>query len=327
MADIVCEYCKLLCKTKYVLKAHLIRSKKCLKIRGLSLNNNFNCKGCHSIFATNSNLTIHQDSCKDFATLKIKEDFEEKIEILKRQNDELKISSEQSLEELRLSTEKTIIELKQSHEKSIFDLVQLHEKEKSFLQQQLDRIQTSYDTIAKEAVNRPTVTNNTVNNIRNVLSTKYTLDDLLHDDLILVFKKSLTEDVLLGGQPAIARICSENIVQTSDNKMMICCTDTSRDKFKYMDSKGNIKEDFHARHFTSKIIKPLEAVGQQVYDTAITSITEQKNELSAIEYGKKDSLSAKEHRLAVSLMELRGIDLTEYNSKFVNEFAILTKSN
>jgi len=140
MADIVCEYCKLLCKTKYVLKAHLIRSKKCLKIRGLSLNNNFNCKGCHSIFATNSNLTIHQDSCKDFATLKIKEDFEEKIEILKRQNDELKISSEQSLEELRLSTEKTIIELKQSHEKSIFDLVQLHEKEKSSIEKSLEYI-------------------------------------------------------------------------------------------------------------------------------------------------------------------------------------------
>jgi len=255
------------------------------------------------MFSNNANLKIHQDSCKDFATLKITQEFEEKIASLKREN-----------EELKLSTEKTISDMKQSHE-----------KEKLFLQQQLDRVQTSYDMIAKEAVNRPTVTNNTVN-IRNILSSKHTIDDLLHDDLILVFKKNLTEDVLLGGQTAIAKICSENIVQTNDNKMMICCTDASRDKFKYMDSTGNIKEDFHARYFTNKIIKPLEEVGQKVYDTAILTIAEQKSELGPIEYGKKDSLNAKEHRLAISLMELRSIDLPEHNSKFVNEFSILTKN-
>ena len=210
-----------------------------------------------------------------------------------------------------------------------------HEKEKAFLEQHLNRVQTSYESIAtsiaKEAINKPTTstTHNTVNNIRNVLSSKYTVDELDHDQLMLVFKKTLTEDVLLGGQPAIAKICSENIIQTDDSKMRLCCTDTSRDKFKYMDVSGNVKEDFQARHFTSKIIKPLEAVGQEVYDTACTNISEEQNALESEQmpqYGRMSFLRNKEERLAVSLMELRSIDQPNHNSKFVNELAVLTKS-
>jgi hypothetical protein len=162
-----------------------------------------------------------------------------------------------------------------------------------------------------------------------VLSSKYTVDELDHDQLMLVFKKALTEDVLLGGQPAIAKICSENIIQTDDSKMRMCCTDTSRDKFKYMDASGNVKEDFQARHFTSKIIKPLEAVGQEVYDTACTNISEEQNALESEQmpqYGRMSFLKNKEERLAVSLMELRSIDQPNHNSKFVNELAVLTKS-
>lgn len=321
-----CEFCKTNCKNLYNLNLHLTKSKKCLKIRGLQLNTKYVCNGCNTMYSNNANLNIHKESCKEFALFQLEEKFKSEIDKLKEENQSLKQYNEKTIFDMKQHYEKVVLDMKQNYEKSISDIAQLHEKEKLFLQKQLDRIHNSYDNIAKEAVNRPTTTNNTVNNIRNILSTKHTIDQLLHDDLILVFKKSLTEDVLLGGQPAIAKICSENIVQTTDNKMLICCTDKSRDKFKYMDSNGNIKEDFQARHFTSKIIKPLEEVGQEVYDTAITTITEQKNELGPIEYGKKDSLNAREHRLAISLMELRGIDLTEYNSKFLNEFAILTKS-
>lgn len=354
-AIIVCEFCKLICKTKYSLTAHLSRSKKCLKIRGLSLDNTFECKGCEFVFATRINLNVHEESCKDYAILLIKEEYDKKIDLLKEESDkkidllkeELKTTKQSQFKETIMLTEqyeKNLSDMRQKYEKEMSDTKHFHEKEKAFLEQQLNRVQTSYESITtsiakeatsiakeatKEAINKPTTTNNTINNIRNVLSSKYTIDDLDYDQLMLVFKKTLTEDVLLGGQPAIAKICSESIVQTNDSKMLICCTDTSRDKFKYMDVSGNVKEDFQARHFTSKIIKPLEAVGQEVYDTACTNISEEQTALESTQspqYGRMAFLRNKEERLALSLMELRGIDRPDYNSKFVNELAVLTKS-
>ena len=350
----ICEFCKTSCKN---LKFHQARSKKCLKMRGLSLDTHYVCKGCNTMFSIRANLSTHQDTCKEYTTLVITSEYDEKFEKIKKEYDEnidgLKIElkttkqahfkesitladhNEKQLSDLKQRYERELLEVKQKHEREVSDIKLFHEKEKAFLEQHLNRVQTSYESIAtsiaKEAINKPTnsTTHNTVNNIRNVLSSKYTVDELDHDQLMLVFKKALTEDVLLGGQPAIAKICSENIIQTDDSKMRMCCTDTSRDKFKYMDASGNVKEDFQARHFTSKIIKPLEAVGQEVYDTACTNISEEQNALESEQmpqYGRMSFLKNKEERLAVSLMELRSIDQPNHNSKFVNELAVLTKS-
>ncbi len=351
---ITCEFCKMICKTKYSLSSHMSRSKKCLKIRGLSLDNTYSCRGCKAVFATRINLNVHIESCKDHAVIITKEESDKKIGEYTTEIDGLKMElkttkqahfkesitlaehNEKQLSDVKQKYERELLEVKQKHERELSEIKMFHEKEKSFLEQHLNRVQTSYESIAtsiaKEAINKPTTsttTHNTVNNIRNVLSSKYTLDELDHDQLMLVFKKALTEDVLLGGQPAIAKICSENIIQTDDSKMRMCCTDTSRDKFKYMDASGNVKEDFQARHFTSKIIKPLEAVGQEVYDTACTNISEEQNVLESEQmpqYGRMSFLRNKEERLAVSLMELRSIDQPNHNSKFVNELAVLTKS-
>jgi hypothetical protein len=347
----ICEFCKTSCKN---LKFHLARSKKCLKIRGLSLDTHYICNGCNTMFSIRANLDTHQESCKDHAVIVIKEEYDQKFEKIKEEYKEkiveknveidrlktdLKASKQSYFKEaitLSEQHEKQLLEVKQKHERELSEIKMFHVKEKAFLEQHLNRVQTSYESIAtsiaKEAINKPTTsttTHNTVNNIRNVLSSKYTVDELDHDQLMLVFKKALTEDVLLGGQHAIAKICSENIIQTDDSKMRLCCTDTSRDKFKYMDASGNVKEDFQARHFTSKIIKPLEAVGQEVYDTACTNISEEQNALESEQmpqYGRMSFLRNKEERLAVSLMELRSIDQPNHNSKFVNELAVLTKS-
>ena len=350
----ICEFCKTSCKN---LKFHHDRSKKCLKIRGLSLDTRYVCEGCNTMFSIRANLSTHQDTCKEYTTLVITSEYDEKFEKIKKEYDEnidgLKMElkttkqahfreamtlaehNEKQLSDVKQKYERELLEVKQKHERELSDIKLFHEKEKAFLEQHLNRVQTSYESIAtsiaKEAINKPTnsTTHNTVNNIRNVLSSKYTVDELDHDQLMLVFKKALTEDVLLGGQPAIAKLCSENIIQTDDSKMRMCCTDASRDKFKYMDVNGNVKEDFQARHFTSKIIKPLEAVGQEVYDTACTNISEEQNALESEQmpqYGRMSFLKNKEERLAVSLMELRSIDQPNHNSKFVNELAVLTKS-
>jgi len=294
-----CEHCNTICKNKHILKSHLIRSKKCLKQRGLSLKSTFVCKGCNTHFASNIVLTEHQNICNEFSVFLVKTEFDKKIEDLEKKH-------LMSINEL---------------EKKYKDEIQMHMQEKSFLEKQLDRVQSSYENVAKDAVNRPTTSNVT---IRNILSSDKTIDTLKHEDLLDIFRKYLTEDVLLGGQKAIAKICSENIIH-SDDKMLMVCTDTSRDKYKYMDKTGNIKEDFYARNFTSKIIKPLESIGQNVYETACATIAEEREQLSCIEYSKEASLKNKEDRLSTSLFELKTIDVENHNAKFLNELSILTK--
>ena len=46
---VVCEFCKSSVRDKYSLKTHLSKNKKCLKIRGLTLDTKFVCKGCQHI--------------------------------------------------------------------------------------------------------------------------------------------------------------------------------------------------------------------------------------------------------------------------------------
>jgi len=239
-------------------------------------------------------------------------EYQEKISILQKE-------MKDTISEMELKHSKSISDLKKNHLKE----TQMFEKEKLFLEKQLERVQTSLEIVAKEAVNRPTTATTNVN-VRNILSTDKTVDSLDKEELLLVFQKYLTEDVLLGGQRSIAKLCTDNIIQV-DDKMLLVCTDTSRDKYKYMDSNGNLKEDFYARNFTNKIIKPLEEVGQTVYDTSLAEIAEQMEKLSCIDYGKKASLKSKGERLTNSLFELKTVDVQNHNSKFLNELSILTK--
>ena len=51
----------------------------------------------------------------------------------------------------------------------------------------------------------------------------------------------------------IAKMCTDKIINTKDEKKLICCTDTTRKKFKYIDKKGNIKEDIEARFFVDRV--------------------------------------------------------------------------
>ena len=299
----VCQFCDKKFKNKHILKSHLIRGKKCLEKRGLKLETLFICKGCNISIISNIALKEHQDTCKNCAIFIIRNEYEEKILDLEKNISFIKQSHHNIINEMFQKYEIEINKTKNDHIKEILEIKNNHEKEKQFLEKQLERIQTSYENVTKDAINKPTI-QNTYNNIRNILSTNQTIDDLKHDDLVLVFRKHLTEDVLLGGQKALAKICSENIIQTTDDKMLLVCTDASRDKYKYMDNNGNVKEDIYARNFTKKIIKPLESVGQDVYDNACAIITHELGNLSSVEYGKQASLKNKEERLINSLFEL-----------------------
>ena len=197
-----CEFCNSVFKTKYTLKSHLNNNKTCLKSRGLVMDSTNQCKGCSIVLTHKTHLDMHQEVCKEY----IKYNYEQIITQLRSEIAEKTESNSKYKIDLFLK-EQTI----SFQEKMIADL-QTKNKE------HFDKIQESYEKLAKEAINRPS----TVNHIRNNLSLTYTLDSIKEEDLMDLFRENLTETVFMNGQKALAKLCTDKIIN-KDSKKLICC--------------------------------------------------------------------------------------------------------
>ena len=312
-----CDFCHSSFKSKYTLKSHIINNKSCLKKRGLKLETKIQCKACLSVFTHQSHLSAHQETCKEY----LKYNYEQIILSLRTElaeKNNLLIEKQSKLDKLH----QDIIVKDQS--------IQLKDKQILYLEtqnkDQFDKIKESYERIAKEAVSRPTTTNNTVNHIRNNLSMTYTLDTLKEDDLVDLFRENLTEKVFMSGQKGLAKLCTDKIINTKDSKKLLCCTDATRKKFKYMDKSGNMIEDIEARTFVNKMTKPIREVGQQIYDSMLSAIDEERDHVQESDYGKKDRLTTQTFQVMDRYRDIINIDDPKYNTEFTSELAILNKS-
>jgi hypothetical protein len=314
-----CEYCDSVVVNKTVLKTHLKTNKKCLAKRGLSLETNFKCEGCSSIFITSYHLTCHQEICKEYIVIKIEQNYKKEIENIKA-------------------------EFYKNYKKEVNDILKKKEKEYDTLKISFDFLQTQYNQLleeykiktnkyeatlerfATEAINKPTTTNNTVNNniLRDHLSMKYTIDSLTDNQIEQRIRSCMTEKIFWEGQKGIAKMCIESIVKTPDNKMMLCCTDTSRGKFKLFDIKGNLKEDIDARLFTDRVGKFIKIVGCEIKDTIQENIDNKSSMLEEKNGPEKDDLLKKMEQLGYSLFDIYNIDDHERNKVFRNELAMLS---
>lgn len=306
-----CDFCHSSFKSKYTLKNHIVNNKSCLKKRGLKLETKIQCKACSIVLTHQSHLSAHQETCKEY----------------------LKYNYEQIILSLRteLAEKNDILTNKQSELDKLQQdiIIQLKDKQILYLEtqnkDQFDKIKESYERIAKEAVSRPTTTNHTVNHIRNNLSMTYTLDSLKEDDLVVLFRENLTEKVFMSGQKGLAKLCTDKIINTKDSKKLLCCTDTTRKKFKYMDKSGNMIEDIEARTFVNKMTKPIREVGQQIYDSMLSAIDDERDHIQESDYGKKDRLTTQTFQVMDRYRDIINIDDPKYNTEFTSELAILNK--
>jgi len=153
----------------------------------------------------------------------------------------------------------------------------------------------------------------------------YTLEDIKEEELMELFSENLTEKVFMSGQKGLAKLCTEKIINTKDSKKLICCTDISRRKFKYMDKKGNVNEDVEARDFVDKVTKPIKEAGKKVYNTMISNINDERVQARDDDYGKKERLIDKSFQVMDRYKDIINIDDPKYNCDFTNELAILNK--
>ena len=135
----------------------------------------------------------------------------------------------------------------------------------------------------------------------------------------------MTEQVFMEGQRGVARLCTEHIIKTPDNKVLLKCSDASRKKYKYIDENGNIKEDYEARIFTKKIIDPIMKVSKDVYDTILDDIEYEKENIREDDYVRKSQLNDKAVKAFGCYAQIINIDNPDQNSEFKTELAILNK--
>jgi hypothetical protein len=237
--------------------------------------------------------------------------------------------SQKKLTELTHKHDQKLAEMTQTNEKFLALLKEEHARQIADLKQQNEKLQENIQNLAREAINRPTTsstTNNTVNNIRNNLSTQYTLDEIKTEELMELFRENLTEKVFMSGQKGLAKLCTDKLINTKDAKKLICCTDVTRKKFKYMDKKGNVIEDIEAREFVNKVTKPIKEAGRHVYDTMMSTISDERDHVREDDYGKKDRLVTQSFQVMDRYKDIINIDDTKYNTEFTNELAILNKN-
>lgn len=306
-----CEHCKLILKSKYILKAHLSNNKSCLKKRGLEMESKYICSGCKSSFISNINLNIHHESCKSYQSLgyeiKLKDkdkEYESKL-IQKDKECEIKIK-----------------EMSREHSKEISN----HEKTIKDLQTQLDKMFSTIEKMALTAIDKPVTTVNVRNN--NIYSGQYFLEKINPDEIKRKCQSYLTEQVFFDGQRGIAQLCTDHIIKTKDKKVLLTCSDVSRKKFKYVDENGNVKEDYEARAFTEKVYDPIKQVSKVVYEHILSDVKDEQERLDEyenIDYGRKSVLRDKTMRAINCFAQIVSIDDPNNNSEFKTELAILNK--
>jgi len=180
----VCTHCKSILKNKSILGTHLKTNKKCIALRGLIIDTKFICEGCKINCVAMKHLVSHHDSCKDYQKIIIERNYREQDNEFKE-----KLKAHETRYKEKIQEQET----KYNTLKDSFDSIQ-----KQYIKQ-IEKLQDQISSIAKEAVNRPTTTNNTINHIRNNLSTKYTLDELKDAEILDICRENLTEPPKLDG--------------------------------------------------------------------------------------------------------------------------------
>jgi len=303
------------------------------------------------------NFSVHQESCKEHNILKSTEKFRLENEELtikinsyeisdkelrdKLNKTEILLFQEQQknlrLEDLNEKNDKVIkdvekqlckmtvnhdeyIKLQVRHE----ELEKQHEKTINKLEMKISQCDEFIRMLAREGSNKVTTTNNTVNNtVRNQLSTTFTLDNLEPKKLEETIREHYTERDFFGGQKRLANFFLERVIKTPDDKMLICCTDTSRKKFKILDLRGNLKEDIEARTLCEKLKVPTQMVTKEIYEKVIVKIDKERDRLTADDRSLREKLLDDTMRAQRIYMDNFNFDDINYNQDFMHELCIL----
>lgn len=284
-----CEFCSKKFTQKYNLNSHKKTAKYCLEIQGKN-NENFKCEMCNKHFTTKFTLNDHMKACKSIYK-KYKEDTEKYKEDYYKQE---------------IEKQRCIIEEKDNQIRSLNAMI--------------ENLNSTIKELAEKAIDRPTIKNqNNLNNFQTILTDSKIYDENTEHNRVLDIARIKMEDYFWKGQKGIAQFCLDHIVKTNDGKMILCCTDPSRKRFKFVNADGQFKDDIEARIFTQKISVPIKIVCEEVFKDITKKIDDDKSHDNGF-------LDIKKGIAMEKLIEINDIDDNEKNSDYKNELSLLLKS-
>jgi hypothetical protein len=148
---IACKYCNKKYTNKYILKTHQNTSKKCLiiqyDIEPIPKQNAFICKGCQKFFCSKRSLLKHNTRCLFYNTLLIKEEYEEKINILMEKTKELKKKHIDDINNINTKNSNVLYNLTTEKKKEILKVQTLTHK--------MIKLENRIEEITNMAIQRP----------------------------------------------------------------------------------------------------------------------------------------------------------------------------
>jgi hypothetical protein len=300
MSEFVCIYCKKEFKSKSSHKTHIETNKTCIKNRPDKSQYILQECACSYQSYNKHDFQRHLSKCKDACkhlseeVLRLKSFIEEKDKELLR----LKQISE---EVLRL---KSVVDEK--------------DKQIEYFREMMDKAISKPTSTSITTNSNSSIKNN--NNILNILSDTYE-EQTLSDRVEAIARKSI-QKYFWQGQKGIANFCVDHIIKSQDGKMIICCTDPARKKFKYL-KQDQMIDDLDARMFTDKISVPIKNVCREVYDNIMKKIDEEREEKT--DAFDLNALDTKTSIAQEKFLEITNLNDHQKNSEYKTELSILLK--
>ncbi len=228
------------------------------------------CSYCNKKMGSKQRLDEHLKSCN-----KNKEEKKtEKEKFLEKENKDLRESYEKQIKDLRESYEKQIKDLRESYERM------------------LDKSNNTIAEIAKQPKTTNIKTQNNTSNIQNILTDYKTYEENTSREHILSLANDENiEEYFWKGQRGVAEFVHDRIVKTDDGKMIICCTDPTRSRFKYKNASNGISEDIDAHLFNKKISEPIKKIYNDVHNNIQKALEEQTSDYSKTELEYKKDIA------------------------------------
>jgi hypothetical protein len=247
-----------------------------------------NCPFCAKSFATKYTLAKHINSNKACNLAKTIHDEEQK-----RVDSEIE-RKQQEIHNLIQKYETEIREMKTAYETRIA----IQENDLRGKEKQIEDLKVIVDKAIAKTGNVTNIKNSNVN-VMNILSEKY--EGRTEHDFVLEVAREKFEPYFWDGQRGLANFCVDHIIRTKDGKMILCCTDPTRKRFKYLDAQGDMKEDIEARLFTEKMSIPIAIVCEEVYEKIRAEIDDSmKRDMADLKFleliGFKNSSTNTEYR-------------------------------
>lgn len=327
----ICTICNRVYSTKYTLANHI----KCVHKKDESSELKCTSDKCNFKTMYLSELKKHTKKCSfllienecEKIKIKHKEDLEKmKIEIESKHVEDLEKMKMEFESKHKEDLEKII-----EYEKQISNL----QTEKNIMKNELEHSRYLIQTLSEQAINRPTnvTTNQQHNEIGNTKITHYLSDNKkyqrqVHPQRLVDLLDNHFEDYFMDGQSGLARFVVEHVVRVDDGKMILCCTDPIRKRFRFINAEGKLAEDLKAKMFCSKIKIPVNEMCSEVFDRIINKLTEEKKvKLSS---GKSYGIDIEFLDKKIDLAERRFLEIKSFDgddgSEFLNELACLLRN-